>query len=198
MSKAHLRSELAEEIRAERFDVTESGIYFPRQGVHAAGEYWGSVNGGDWEKEGNNRVVDEGIAYILNVALHKGTPKPTDYYLAIFSGSAAVQPGWTAATFTAVANEIVSQTEGHTSPTRPVWTSAAVTPGTKAIDNMAAVATLNIAAASQLTVTGAALLTSSQRGGVTGVLMSASVYAAARQFQNGDVYQLGYRFTLEE
>jgi|GEM_PF-682140 len=201
MSKAHLRaklrSELAAEIRAERFDVTTGGIYFPRQGIRASGDYFGSVNNGAWEKDGSNLVPDEGIANVLNIAL--GTQaKATGFYLAIFSGSAAPQPNWTAASFTAVANEIISQTEGHTSPTRPVWTPANVATGTKAIDNLATVAQLQIATSSQLTVTGAAMLTSSQRGGVTGALISASLYDAPRQFQNGDIYRLGYRFTLED
>jgi hypothetical protein len=42
-------------------------------------------------------------------------------------------------------------------------------------------------------VTGAALLTNSQRGGTTGVLVSASAFAAPRVFQAGDLYELGYR-----
>ena len=50
-----------------------------------------------------------------------------------------------------------------------------------------------MATSGTLTVTGAALLTSSQRGGTTGVLVSASKFAVARTFQSGDLYELGYR-----
>ena len=187
-----LRQELAAELRAERFDLTPENVYFPRQSVLAAGEYFDRVNGGEWSRT-PNLVVNEGMAHILNVAL--GTiAKPAGHYLALFSGSTAPAANWTAASFAAVANEIVSQTEGYAAATRPVWTPANTS--TSSIDNLAAVASLTIATASQLNVTGAAMLTNSTRGGTTGALVSASLYAAPRVFQNGDIYELGYRINL--
>ena len=189
-----LQQEAAREIRAERFDITPEGIYLPRIGARAAGEYFGRVNGGAWQKEGDNLIVTEGFAHLLNVTFDTSTAKPAGYYLAIFSGNTAPAANWTAAAFAAVASEIVSMTEGHTGATRPVWTPAKTTTGS--IDNMAAVASLTIATSSQLNVTGAALLTGSARGGTTGVLVSASLYAAPRTFQAGDIYELGYRINL--
>lgn len=189
-----LQQEAAREIRAERFDITPEGIYLPRIGARAAGEYFGRVNGGAWQKEGDNIIVTEGFAHLLNVTFDTSTAKPAGYYLAIFSGNTAPAANWTAAAFAAVASEIVSMTEGHTGATRPVWTPAKTTTGS--IDNMAAVASLTIATSSQLNVTGAALLTGSARGGTTGVLVSASLYAAPRTFQAGDIYELGYRINL--
>lgn len=189
-----LQQEAAREIRAERFDITPEGIYLPRIGARAAGEYFGRVNGGAWQKEGDNLIVAEGFAHMLNVTFDTSTAKPAGYYLAIFSGNTAPAANWTAAAFAAVASEIVSMTEGHTGATRPVWTPAKTTTGS--IDNMATVASLTIATSSQLNVTGAALLTSSARGGTTGVLVSASLYAAPRTFQAGDIYELGYRINL--
>lgn len=189
----NLRQELAADIAAERFDVTKHGIYFPRQGVLANGEYFGRVNGGAWAKEGDNLIPTEGLAHILNVSLGT-TAKPAGLYLALFSGATAPAANWGAASFAAVASEIVSQTEGYTAATRPVWTP--VNTNTGSIDNLASVASLTIATASQLNVTGAALLTNSTRGGTTGALVSASLYAAPRVFQNGDIYELGYRINL--
>lgn len=188
-----LHKELAAELRAERYDLTGDGVYFPRQGVMAGGEYFGRVNGGAWEKEGDNLLPTAGLAHLLNVSLG-GTAKPAGYYLAIFSGATAPAANWTASSFAAVASEIVSMTEGHTGATRPVWTPSVATVGS--IDNMAAAATLTIATSGTLNVTGAALLSSSARGGTTGVLVSASLYAAPRVFQNGDQYELGYRINL--
>lgn len=72
-----------------------------------------------------------------------------------------------------------------------VWTPATATTGS--IDNLASAAQMTIATSGSLNVTGAALLTSSQRGGTTGVLVSASAFAAPRVFQAGDLYELGYR-----
>ncbi|WP_295978003.1 hypothetical protein [uncultured Variovorax sp.] len=192
----NLRNKLARAIvRAldrEIFDVTETGIAFPTLGAHAAGEYFDRVNGGAWQRT-PNLIVTEGLAHILNVALG-GKAKPAGAYLALFSGAAAPAPNWTAASFAAVASEIVSLTEGYTSPTRPVWTP--VDTAGNSIDNMAAVATVTIATAGQLNVTGAALLTNNSKGGTTGALISATKYAAARVFQNADTYDIGYRLSL--
>ncbi len=190
---ANLQRELRKAIADEVFDVTASGVFFPKQGVLAGGEYFGRVNGGQWEKEGDNLIVDEGIAHILNVALG-GKAKTAAYYLALFSGSANPAANWTAASFTAAANEIISQSEGYTAATRPTWTPSDT--AARAIDNMSAVASVTFATAAQVNVTGAALLTSSVRGGTTGVLVSASKYAAARTFQNNDTYDIGYRLSL--
>jgi hypothetical protein len=193
MPNTSLRRQVARELRAQRFDTTPEGVYLPRLGVLASGEYFGRVNGGAWQKEGDNLIVTEGLAHMLNVALGT-TAKPAGYYLAIFAGNTAPAANWTAASFAAVASEIISMTEGHTAPTRPVWTPANT--ATNSIDNMASVATLTIATAGQLNVTGAALLTTNQRGGTTGALVSASLYPVPRTFQNGDTYELGYRINL--
>lgn len=188
-----LRKELAAAIHHENFDVTAEGIFFPKQGVMASGEYFDRINGGDWERT-PNLIVTEGLAHILSVALG-ATAKPAGYYLALFSGAAAPAANWTAASFAAGASEIVSMTEGYTSPTRPVWTPPAST-ATNSIDNMAAIASVTMATAGQVNVTGAAMLTNSTRGGTTGKLISATKYAADRVFQNGDTYDIGYRLSL--
>lgn len=188
-----LRKELAKAFHKEQFDVTEGGIFFPRQGVKAGGEYFDRVNGGSWDRT-PNLIVTQGLAHLLSVAL-ADTPKPAGYYLALFSGSTAPAANWTAANFASVASEIVSMTEGYTAPTRPEWTPPAST-ADNSIDNMDAVASVTIATASQLNVTGAAMLTNSTRGGTTGVLISATKYAATRVFQDGDVYEIGYRLSL--
>lgn len=188
-----LRKELAAAIHHENFDVTAEGIFFPKQGVMASGEYFDRINGGDWERT-PNLIVTEGLAHILSVALG-ATAKPAGYYLALFSGAAAPAANWTAASLAAAASEIVSMTEGYTSPTRPVWTPPAST-ATNSIDNMAAIASVTMATAGQLNVSGAAMLTNSTRGGTTGKLISATKYAADRVFQNGDTYDIGYRLSL--
>lgn len=187
-----LRNELANALKDEVYDVTEEGIYFPKQGVMASGEYFDRVNRGFWMRT-PNLIVDEGLTHILNVALGS-SPKPAGYFLALFSGSAAPAANWTAANFATVSSEIVSTAEGHTGPTRPEWTP--VNTSGNSIDNMDAVASLTIATSSQLNVTGAAMLTNSTKGGTTGKLVSATKYSAARVFQDGDTYEVGYRVSL--
>lgn len=189
---SNLRKELTQALHNEVFDVTEDGLYFPKQGVLAAGEYFDRVNGGEWQRT-PNLIVNEGLTHMLNVALGSKA-KPAGYYLALFSGSAAPQANWTAASFAANASEIVSLTEGYSKPTRPVWTPTDT--DTLSIDNMDAMASLTIATSSELNVTGAAMLSNSTRGGTTGVLVSATKYPIARVFQDGDTYDVGYRVSL--
>jgi hypothetical protein len=172
---------------------TEDGILFPKQGILAKGEYFGRVNGGEWEKEGDNLITAEGLAHILNVSLG-ATAKPAGYYIALFGANVSPAGNWTAASFPASASEITSMTEGYTAANRPVWTPAVATAGS--IDNMATPASLTIATASTVNIYGAALLTSNVRGGTGGVLVSASKYAAMRTFQDGDTYEVGYRINL--
>ena len=184
--------DLENDLKAENYQMTEQGIYFPKQGILAQGEYFDRINGGEWQTT-HNLVVNEGLAHLLNVAMGT-TAKPAGYYLALFSGATAPAANWTAANFSSVAAEIVSMTEGYTNATRPQWTPQNTT--TNSIDNFNAVAKVTIATSSQLTVTGAAMLTNSTKGGTTGTLISASKYTAARVFQNGDEYEIGYRLSF--
>ena len=186
------KHDLQDDLQAGNYEATEQGVYFPKQGIVARGEYFDRINGGEWHTTGN-LVVNEGLTHLLNVALGS-TAKPAGYYLALFSGATAPAANWTAANFASVASEIVSMTEGYTNATRPAWTPANTS--TNSIDNFASVASLTIATAATLNVTGAAMLTNSVRGGTTGTLISASKYAAARTFQNGDVYEVGYRLSF--
>lgn len=192
MSQLHLKSVVASAIAAGTFASTADGAIFEHGGISVKGEYFDRVNGGEWERSWN-LVVNEGLAHILNIALGSKA-KSANYYLALFSGATAPTPTWTAASFASVASEIVSNTEGYTNATRPVWTPAEATGNS--IDNMVTAASLTIATSSTLTVTGAALLTSSAKGATTGVLVSATKYATPRQFQNGDIYEVGYRLSL--
>lgn len=191
--QANLKRSIAADLAADRYDITPEGIYFPRTGALACGEYFGRINGGTWEKHGDNLITTEGFAHLLNVALG-GKAKPSGYYLALFSGSADPASNWTAANFAAAANENISQSEGYTAATRPVWTPTDTS--TNAIDNITAAAAVTFATTSTVNITGAALLTSAVRGGTTGVLVSASKYAVTRTFQNNDTYEIGYRLTL--
>lgn len=187
-----LRAKIASALDAGEYQETADGLYFPKHGVSAKGEYFDRINGGPWQRT-ENLIVTEGLAHILNVALGS-KPKPASYHLALFSGSASPAANWTAANFATVASEIVSMSEGYTSPTRPEWTPANT--NGNSIDNMDAVASLTIATASQLNVTGAAMLTNSTKGGTTGTLVSATKYPTERVFQDGDTYDVGYRVSL--
>lgn len=174
------------------YELSNNSISFPQHGITAQGEYFDRINGGEWQRT-KNLITDEGLAHILNVALGS-TPKPANYYLALFSAAAQPQASWTASSFASTASEITSLTEGYAEATRPKWTPENTS--SKSIDNMQSVAKVTMKTSSQLTVQGAALLTSNARGGTSGVLISAVKYAAARVFQDGDTYEIGYRISL--
>lgn len=191
---ANLKSAIADELNKNRFDVTESGIIFPTLSVGIEGTYFTRVNGGEWDIQ-KNLITKEGLIDVLNTYFVQNHPKKAGFYLALFSGNTAPASNWTAANFTAVANEIVSQTEGYTAATRPQFNPLPATDNTY-VDNMTAATSVTIATSSQLNVTGIALLSNSQRGGTTGVLVSATKWPTVRTLQNDDVLDMGYRFAL--
>lgn len=187
-----LASSLLAAVSANDYTNNDDGSITTGQGITAKGEYYDRINGGEWTRT-ENLIPTEGLAHILNVALGT-TPKPASYHLALFSAAAQPAANWTAASFASTASEIVSMTEGYSSATRPTWTPTNT--ATNSIDNMAAVAKVTMKTASSLTVQGAAMLTSSAKGGTTGALISASKYASPRVFQDGDTYEIGYRISL--
>ena len=187
-----LMSSLLAAVNANDYTNNDDGSITTGQGITAKGEYFDRINGGEWTRT-ENLIPTEGLAHILNVALGT-TPKPASYHLALFSAAAQPAANWTAASFASTASEIVSMTEGYSAATRPTWTPTNTSTGS--IDNMAAVAKVTMKTASSLTVQGAAMLTTSAKGGTTGALISASKYAAPRVFQDGDTYEIGYRISL--
>lgn len=194
MQKAQIQQLLKKDLDNDVFDLNENGVYFPRQGIQVEGTYFDRINGGEWNIS-KNLVVKEGLIELLNTYFIASKAKPAGFYLALFSGATAPAANWTAANFTTVANEIVSQSEGYVSATRPVFTPTEASADTF-VDNMANAASLTMVTSSQLNVTGVALLTSSQRGGTTGKLISATKYPAARTFQNGDIFEVGYQLAM--
>jgi len=187
-----LASALLSAISANDYTENQDGSITTGGGITAKGEYFDRTNGGEWART-ENLIPTEGLAHILNVALGT-TPKPASYHLALFSAAAQPAANWTAASFASTASEIVSMTEGYSSATRPTWTPTNTSTGS--IDNMTSVAKVTMKTASSLTVQGAAMLTSSAKGGTAGVLISASKYASPRVFQDGDTYEIGYRISL--
>lgn len=147
----------------------------------------------EWEKLGENIVPNEGLATILDVALGAAT-KPAGIYMALFSGTTAPNASWKADNFPTVASEFVSQTEGYAGATRPQWSPSPA--ANNVIDNFDTPVEFTMKATTSITVRGAALLTSSERGGTTGKLMSAAKFTQSREFYEGENYQVGYRLSI--
>jgi len=139
-----------------------------------------------WDEK--NIVVDEGLNYILDTAL-SGASANTTHYVGLFKNNYTPISTNVMATFpgAGVANE--ANTE-YNEANRPTWTEAGVS--AKTITNSAspAVFTFN----GSVTIYGAFLSSSSVKAGTSGVLVSASKFAAARSMLAAD--QLNITYTL--
>lgn len=193
MNQSKIRQLARKDLEDENFDVTEAGIYFPKHGFLAKGEYFDRINGGELEHS-LNLITKEGRIAALNTFLGSKA-KPAGLYIALYNGSATPSANWTGANFATTAGEITSQTEGYAGATRPAFVPLDAT-DQEYIDNAGSTARVTFTTSSAINVTGAALLTTSARGGTTGVLISAVKYPAVRTFQNGDQYDIGYRLSF--
>lgn len=180
-------------LRNHQYEQAEDGsIVFPRAAAQAQGCYFADVNGEN-AFESPNLLPDQGLTYLLDVGLNNGTKLPT-WYLSLYGANYTPLAGLTAASYPATASEITSSAEGYTESTRVVWTPTA--PTTPLIDNVANKGAFTIATASSLTIYGAALLSESAKGAVTGKIISATKFPAARTVYATDVFNLGYRCQL--
>lgn len=186
-------SEFARYLKNHQFEIADDGgLYFTRAAAVARGGYFHDVNGQD-ERFDKNLLPDEGLVYLLSVGLNNGTKLAT-WHLSLYAANYTPLAGLTAASYPATASEITSATEGYTETTRPVWLPTA--PTTPLIDNLANKAAFTIATASSVTVNGAALLSDATKGAVTGKLISATKFDAARTLYDTDVFNLAYRVQL--
>lgn len=171
-----------------QYEVSDAGVEFPRAKVMIFGEYEDNYG------RTPNLVPTEGLNHILMVAL-SNTAKLNNFYIALYSGNYTPTAALTAANFAATATEIVSNTEGYSEVTRPVWTPTITAAGV--MDNYVAKAAFTIATATQVTIRGAALLSDPVKGSTSGVLISAAKFAADRVEYSGNIYNLGYRVSAQ-
>ena len=187
---AEFRSALA----ANNYEVTgdDRGIFFPNAKVFIAGEYVHDVNGQN-EIVDRNLLTNEGLMYLLSAGLNNGTKLPS-WYVSLYSANYTPTASLTAASYPATASEVSSGSEGYVEATRQLWTPSA--PATNMIDNMANKTAFTIATASSLTVNGAVLTSEPTKGAVTGTVLSATKFNAARILYNTDVFNVAYRVQL--
>jgi len=176
-----------------KFEQTDDGgLYFPASKMVARGVYEHDVNGLDPQSD-TNLLTTEGLTSLLAVYLG-ATAKYANFYLALYAGAISPVNTWTAANFTANASEITSLTEGHSEATRQEFVDS--TAAAASINNTASKAVFTIVTATTLTVNGVGLLSSSVRGGTTGVLFSATRFATARSLSDADLFNIGYTVSL--
>jgi len=173
---------------------TPEGLLIKGAEIVASGLYIHGVNGKDWQED-PNLVTEEGLYYLLNAAFNQAA-RPTDFYVALFSGAVTPQPGWTAANFAATASEITSSTDGYSESARVQWEKVAA--ANLRVDNFANKSrfTFVTSTVTPVKVEGAALLSESGKGSTDGLLISAARFAAARELHNTDTFDIGYGIAL--
>lgn len=180
-------------LRNHQYEINDTGgVVFVRAAAVAHGGYLHDVNGLD-EQFSPNLLPDEGLIYLLTTGLNNGTKLPT-WYVSIYGANYTPLAALTAASYPGTASEITSNSEGYSEATRPVWTPTA--PTTPLIDNLANKAVFTIVTASSLTINGAALTSDATKGSVTGKLVSATKFPAARMMYNTDAFNIAYRVQL--
>lgn len=174
------------------YEVGESGIYFPRQKVIFGGVFTHDVRrNGELlgERQDSNIVVNEGLTHVLNILFRSGTQVAT-WYLAPFKGNYTPLATDTAANITANSTEATEYDEAA----RVEYNEAA--PSSQVVTNSANRATFTFNA--PITVYGAFLASASAKSAITGTLLSAGKFAAARAVVAADELLIRYDFTAAD
>jgi hypothetical protein len=147
-----------------------------------------------WEQKSNNLVVNVGLAYV-NTTFFKGSGYTAAWYIGVYGPATSNNPS---STDTMASHAGWTEVTAYSNATRPAATfGAATTADPSVIANSAAPAQFLINASAN--VGGAFLTTGDSPGGSSGVLFSASDFAAPgdRVVQNGDVLSVTYTFSLD-
>lgn len=185
--------EVARALRNFHYWIADDGsVVFPRAGMRIGGGFRNALapagaGFGPWEYT-HNRVVNQGLDYILNVGLGNGTQVAT-FYLAPFSGNVSPTASWTGANFTANATEFTAYTASNRLP----WT---VVPSTaRSIGNTAGLAdsTMTLSAGGPYNIYGVGLLQAQAKSSTTGILFAATRFDNPRlNMSPGDRLALEY------
>lgn len=193
-------AEAARAVAANKHEFAGDGrIYIPGARAFIGGAFRhahapAGEDFGPWAIDAN-RLVNEGLNYILGAALG-GQAATSAYYLAPFSGNVTPAAGWTAANFTANATEFTAYTNG----TRLPWTTPGV-PSAQALGNTAGLTdgTMTFSAGGPYNVYGAALISSSAKSAITGKLIAATRFEAPRlNMAAGDKLALEYVISAQD
>lgn len=147
-----------------------------------------------WQEELKNLVVNAGLKD-MNDKYFTGSAYTAAWYIGLYGAAASNNP---AAGDTAASHAGWTEVTPYSNATRPQATfAAATTADPSVITNSASPAVFTINATA--TVGGAFLISNSTKGGTTGILFSASDFAAPgdRSVASGDTINVTYTFSLD-
>lgn len=165
------------------FEETENGVFIPttRSLVQGVVKY---NKRGEPEEVTSNLIVNQGLNYLLEAAT-SGTSAIGNWYVAVFSGDVTVQASWTAANFATNATEFTNYENAN----RPAWNASEVSGGAR--DSFAHKAEFK-STVDGATLRGAALISSSAKGGTAGVLMGATRFTSSKGLDEEEILDVGY------
>ena len=161
------------------YELSNSGVMFPKMGIVIGGAF--TVSDRDGNKEVYpNLITNQGLNQIINTMLPPGGAfaQITQWYIAPFSGNVTPDATWTAANFVATATEFTA----YASPTRPALTIAAATT-TQTNGNGAAPADITFSAGGPFNVYGAVILSVATKSSSTGTMLAAARFTNPRLSQ---------------
>lgn len=147
-----------------------------------------------WSEERHNLVVNVGLKD-MNDKYFLGSAYTAEWYIGLYGAAATNDP---AAGDTMASHAGWTEVTDYSEATRPAATfGAATTADPSVITNSSSVAVFSINGTT--TVGGAFLTSDDTKGGTTGVLFSASDFAAPgdRAVVSGDVINCSYQFSLD-
>jgi hypothetical protein len=147
-----------------------------------------------WSAESHNLVVNQGLQD-MNTQYFKGSGYTATWYLGLYGAAAANNP---VAGDTAAVHAGFTEITPYSNATRPACSfGTATTADPSVITNSLSPAQFSINSAA--TVGGAFLISNSTKGGFTGILFSASDFAAPgdRVVASGDTLNISYTFSLD-
>ena len=189
-------NELTRDILAGKFEKTEKSgeIYVPGANVFVGGAFENWVNDDlDGLAVDGNLVVNEGLDYLLDVALSNGAQK-ANWYIGINKSNYTYLATDTAANVSTNATEIVGSDVDEIA--RPAWTEVGVT--SQSINNTASPAVYTAAGA--VTAYGAFLVSASAFGNgiASDKLMAAAAFSTSRVLGAADVLNVTYTLNIAD
>ena len=184
--------EIGRHLRNRKWEATPGGILIDRGGMNALvnGVFEDTLyrDGGADRQISPNLVVSQGLIHVLNTVF-AGAAQVTQWYIGLFSGNVTPVANWTAANVVANSTELT----GYAPSTRPGFTVAPVS--APSLGNTGSEANFAFDASGPYIARGAFLISVSNKGSTTGVLMAATRFAADRAGLNSPD-ELGVRYVL--
>jgi hypothetical protein len=176
--------EFARAIDRHQYEVTPSGIRFPKQRAIIAGAFTTWINGADMQVD-PNVVPLQALNYLLKAGI-KASGGLATWYIAPFVGNVTPDENLTALNFDSVLTEFTDYDE----TTRQAWT-VPTDPTAGAYSNSAAPAVFTAASAvgtsPGVDIYGAVIISASAKSATTGKTLCGSLFDAPRNVKSGVV-----------